>query len=71
MTKSNAEIAKEIRTGGNIPPGHVFNPSKPEGEQLRKMTAAEEKALAEGEPIAVDADADQPVSGGPNVGRER
>ena len=69
MAKSNADIAKEIRAGGNIPGGYAFNPSQPEGEQLRKLTAAEEQALADGEPIDADDDADQPVSGGANVNR--
>ena len=67
MAKSNAQIAAEVRRGGNIPGGHVFDPSKPEDEQIRKMTAAEEKALTQGEPI--DADDNQPVSGGTNVTR--
>lgn len=68
MAKSNADIAKDVRTGGNLPGGYAFNPSKPDGEQVRKLTAEEEQALAQGASLPDD-DA-QPSSGGPNVSRD-
>lgn len=70
MAKSNAEIAAEIRRGGNIPGGYVFDPSKAADEQLRAKTADEKRADTEADKMAAEIanEAAQPVSGGPNVG---
>ena len=71
MAKSNAEIAAEVRAGGNLPGDKVFDPRKPADEQVRAKTAAEMKADDEATKEAAALEnkiaADQPVSGGVNV----
>src|SRR5690348_14294919 len=71
MAKSNAQIAAEVRRGGNLPGGMIFDPSKPADEQVRAKTAEEKKADTDAEraaaKLANDIEAAQPVSGGVNV----
>jgi acyl-CoA reductase-like NAD-dependent aldehyde dehydrogenase len=44
MAKSNAEIAADVRAGGNMPGDMIFDPRKPADEQVRAKTADEKKA---------------------------
>jgi hypothetical protein len=71
MPSSNAEIAAEVRAGGNLPGGKVFDPRKPADEQVRAMTAAETKEQDEADKEAAKLEnkieAAQPVSGTTNV----
>jgi hypothetical protein len=71
MAKSNADIAAEVRAGGNMPGDKVFDPRAADGEQVRDKTAAEKKADNEAEKAALalenKIEAAQPVSGGTNV----
>lgn len=69
MAKTNEEIAAEVRMGGNLPGGYVFNVK--ETPMVRKKTAAEEREDTEAEKAAAKLEnkieAAQPVSGGVNV----
>lgn len=71
MAKSNAEIAAEVRAGGNLPGDKVFDPRKPADEQVRAKTAAElkadDEATKEAAALENKVEAAQPVSGGVNV----
>lgn len=71
MAKSNAQIAAEVRRGGNLPGDMIFDPRKPADEQVRAKTADEKKADTEAEKAAAklanDIEAAQAVSGGVNV----
>ena len=66
---TNEEIAAQVRAGGNLPGGYVFDPRAE--TMVRKMTAAEEKAQNEADKAAAKLanaiEAAQPVSGGVNV----
>ena len=69
MAKSNAEIAAEVRAGGNLPGDMVFDPR---AENMVRAKTAAEKALdteaeREAKRIANKVEAEQPVSGGVNV----
>lgn len=71
MPKSNAEIAAEVRAGGNLPGDMVFDPRAEHGKQVRAKTAAELKEDSEAEKAAAalenKVEAEQPVSGGVHV----
>jgi hypothetical protein len=71
MAKSKAEIAAEVRAGGNLPGGMVFDPRASADEQVRSMTTAETREQDEAEKAAAKLEnkieVSQPVSGGPNV----
>lgn len=71
MPKSNADIAAEVRAGGNLPGDMIFDPSKPDDEQVRSKTAEEKRAdndaLKAADKLANAIEAAQPVSGGVDV----
>lgn len=71
MAKSNAEIAAEVRAGGNLPGDMVFDPRAEAGKQVRAKTAAELKVDTDAEKEAAKlenkVEIEQPVSGGVHV----
>jgi hypothetical protein len=52
MAKSNAEIAAEVRAGGNMPGGKVFDPRASTEEQVRPLTSAESKEIEDADKAA-------------------
>ena len=71
MPKSNAQIAADVRRGGNLPGDMIFDPRKPADEQVRAKTAEEKRADNEAtkaaDKLANEIESAQPVSGGVNV----
>ena len=68
-TIANKDIAADVRVGGNLPGGKVFDPTKPADEMVRDKTADEKRVDTEADKVAAELanEAAQPRSGGVNV----
>jgi len=68
-SNSNAQIAAQVRSGGNLPGDMVFDPNQSADEMVRPKTAEEKRLDTEAATVAAELanEAAQPKSGGANV----